>query len=341
MRHQRWQAPSDDDGPSWAAWLTVHGLRFGVRPLIEWLPDTPETVRLARRLVAGFLAVAGPPAPATVFRPVTVATSAGGRVRGEWAIAAPSHRAGGLPDPRRRRPAGAVLYLHGSAFAVASARTHRGITSRLAARTGLPVFGCDYRLAPTHRYPAAADDVAAAWDWLVAHGFDPARTVVAGDSAGGHLAVDLAASLRRAGRPGPAGLVLFSPLIDLTLDHARRREQRVGPDPMLSAGRAAKLLAHHLVGADLASPRLRFDAEVVAGLPPLLVHAGGAEMLADDAVHLADLVRAAGGRADLHVWPGQPHVFQAMTALLPEASLALDEAAAFIRDRYLEHAEAS
>ncbi|WP_433786434.1 alpha/beta hydrolase fold domain-containing protein [Actinomycetospora sp. CA-101289] len=252
-----------------------------------------------------------------------VATGAG-RVRGEWALPA------GAEGPARLDE-GVLLYLHGSAFAVASARTHRGITSRLATATGRPVFACDYRLAPTHRFPAAAQDVAAAHAWLVAQGVDARRIVVAGDSAGGHLAVDLGATLRDAGEQLPAGFALFSPLIDLSLDRARHRERAVMPDPMLSADRAARLLAHHLGEADPTSPRLRFDAATVHGLGPFLIHAGGAEMLADDATHLADLVRAAGGRVQLRIWPGQVHVFQALSAVLPEASVALAEAAAFVR----------
>jgi epsilon-lactone hydrolase len=325
MRHQRCRPPSDSAGPSCAAVWTTRSLRWFVRPLVELLPDTEAGVRWGRSLVAAFLAVAGPAEVGVRFVAVDDASPGGTRVRGEWALPAGTRTA--TPDLRE----GAVLYLHGSAFAVASARTHRGITSRLATATGRPVLACANRLAPTHRFPAAAEDVAATHAWLVAQGVDPRRLVVAGDSAGGHLAVDLAASLRDAGAPTPAGFALFSPLIDLSLTHARRRERTHGPDPMLSAGRAARLLAHHLREADPASPRLRFDATTVRGLGPFLVHAGGAEMLAGDAEHLADLVRAAGGTVHLRLWPGQVHVFQAMSALVPEATEALAEAAAFVR----------
>lgn len=331
MRHQRCRPPSDsapgETPPSCAAVWTARALRWTTRPLVELLPDTEAGVRWARTLVAGFLAVAGPVAPGVRFVPVdTDAPGGAGRVRGEWVLP-------GSGDDPLTLDRGVVLYLHGSAFAVASARTHRGITSRLARATGRPVLACDYRLAPTHRFPAAAQDVAATHAWLAAQGVDPWRIVVAGDSAGGHLAVDLAASLRDAGHPTPAGFVLFSPLIDLSMGRARRRERTHGPDPMLSADRAARLLAHHLREADPTSPRLRFDEATVRDLGPFLVHAGGAEMLADDARHLAELVGDAGGEVRLRVWPGQVHVFQALSALVPEATVALAEAAAFVRER--------
>ena len=258
---------------------------------------------------------------------IDVAVGDRARVRGEW-VHAPD--TGTTSETSSPAGPGAVFYVHGSGFAVASARTHRGITSRLARMSGLPVFACDYRLAPSHRFPAAADDVATAFDWMLEQGVDSTRVVLAGDSAGGHLAVDLAAQLRRTGRSGPAGLVLFSPLIDLSLARARSRERRTGRDPMVSAARARRLVSHYTREADPDSPRLQFTRDTVAGLAPMLIHAGGAEVLADDATHLATLVRAAGGEATLRLWPGQVHVFQAMTGVLPEATHALREAAAFI-----------
>ncbi|WP_243773895.1 alpha/beta hydrolase [Actinomadura barringtoniae] len=227
-----------------------------------------------------------------------------------------------------RGEGGVVLYLHGSAYMLASARTHRGLTSRLSVMTGLPVFAVDYRLAPEHVFPAAADDVRAAYEWLVRQGFE--RIVVAGDSAGGHLAVDLALQLRREGRPGPAALVLFSPLVDLTLRQAMRRE-RERRDPMISAVRARRLVELYTSAADPGDPRLAFTFGPDDLLPPTLIQAGGAEMLAADAEYLAGLIRSSGGECELEIWPDQMHVFQAMPVLVPEAGPALARAASFVR----------
>jgi monoterpene epsilon-lactone hydrolase len=250
-------------------------------------------------------------------------TGHGPCVRGEWVRA-----------PKARRNDAVILYVHGSGYAICSARTHRGITSRLSQNTGLPVFACDYRLAPSHRFPSAADDVRAAYDWLVAEGHDPARIVVAGDSAGGHLVIDLALELIREGRQAPAALVAFSPVLDLTFGLAAARE-RIRRDPMISAARAAKLLDLYVLDADPMHRRLRFSFSGAGSFPVTLVQAGGREMLAADAEHLARAIDEAGGYCELEVWPGQMHVFQALPRLVPEADAALSRAAMFI-DEHLE-----
>ncbi|MBD0862797.1 alpha/beta hydrolase fold domain-containing protein [Gordonia sp. zg691] len=124
-----------------------------------------------------------------------------------------------------------VLYLHGSAYAICSARSHRGLASRLSRETGLPAFVVDYRLAPEFPFPTAADDVERAYRWLLSQGFRPDDITVAGDSAGGHLALDLVLDNARRAIPQPGAVVLFSPLIDLTYTLASTREQ-LRPDPM-------------------------------------------------------------------------------------------------------------
>jgi monoterpene epsilon-lactone hydrolase len=124
-------------------------------------------------------------------------------VRGEWVWA-----------PEADGAAGVVLVLHGSGYLICSARTHRGFASHLSEYSGMPAFAIDYRLAPEHPFPAAEDDAFAAYRWLLAQGHDPAKIVVAGDSAGGHLAVALALRLSSEGLPAPAALALFGPLID-------------------------------------------------------------------------------------------------------------------------------
>lgn len=314
MRHQCGQVPAEGRRSRRAAVLT--GLtRATVRPLTTLLPSNEPGVRLARRLVAGTLAVLSPPLPGAEPTAVELQAACGTRIRGEWVRGG----SGSSGDT-------AILYVHGSGYAVCSARTHRGLTSRLHAATGLPVFACDYRLAPRYRFPAAADDVRACYDWLRELGY---RVVVAGDSAGGHLAVDLACELARSGGPTPAALVLFSPLLDPTLGLAAERE-RSGRDPMISASRARRLLELYTAAADTSDPRLRLSIPAGTAWPPTIVQAGGAEMLAADAEGLAERITAAGGECRLQVWPGQVHVFQAFAAVLPEARDALAEAAGFV-----------
>jgi acetyl esterase/lipase len=191
------------------------------------------------------------------------------------------------------------------------------------------VFCVDYRLAPRHRFPAAADDVRAGWEWLLDdQQFSPERLVVAGDSAGGHLAVDLLLTPDVAVR-GPAALVLFSPLFDLTFGLARDRE-RLRRDPAIRAADAARLVRLYCPDTDPAHRRLALDVAGGPALPRTLIQAGGAEMLAADAHRLADEIRAAGGDCELQVWPDQVHVFQALPRLTPEAVHAMRYVAGFV-----------
>ena len=185
-----------------------------------------------------------------------------------------------------------ILYIHGSAYVICSARTHRGLTARLSRSTGLPVFTVDYRLAPEHPFPAAADDLEAAYRWLLSQGYDAANIVIAGDSAGGHLAADLLIENDRTGTP--------------------------------------QLVSLYTDGHDASLPRLRLDLGRVRELPPTLIQVGGAEMLRGDARHLHSMIDQAGGSSELEIWPDQMHVFQALPRLIPEAEHALERAAQFV-----------
>jgi epsilon-lactone hydrolase len=225
--------------------------------------------------------------------------------------------------------AGAIYYVHGSGYAVCSPKTHRRLTSWLSSLTGLPVFCVDYRLAPRHRFPTAADDVRAGWDWLVETcGLPTNQIVIAGDSAGGHLTVDMLLQPEVAASP-PAALVLFSPLIDLTFELSLARE-RIQRDPTIRAAGAARLVALYHAGVDPAHHRLKLDIAGGPVLPPALIQAGGAEMLQEDARQLAAEIRTAGGRCESQVWPHQVHVFQALPRMTPEAAKAMAYVARFI-----------
>ena len=272
----------------------------------------------SRQIVARIMDTFGPSLAGTHVEQVDVTTSDGRRVVGEWVYGAGVEHA---------RADAAVYFIHGSGYALCSPRTHRRLTAWLSRLTGLPVFSIDYRLAPRHRFPTAADDVRAGWDWLTGDlGLAPEKTAFAGDSAGGHLAVDL---LLQPDVAHPAAVVLMSPLVDLTFGLARSRE-RLRRDPAIRVRDAARLIELYCGETDLAHPRLTLDVAGGRPLPPTLIHAGGAEFLAADAEALADAVRAAGGSCELQVWPDQVHVFQALPRLTPEAAPAMRRIADFI-----------
>lgn len=241
----------------------------------------------------------------------------GGQVRGEW-VEAPGVAA---------RDDAAILYVHGGGFVAGSPATHRGLTAALSVRTGLPVFSLDYRLAPEHPFPAAIDDTERVWRWLLARGLDPSRVVVMGDSAGGHLALALPPRAVRSGLPVPAGVVAFSPVIDLSMTIAAERE-RTTPDPVVTA-RSARAVVHRYHGG-VDHPDLRLlDDDALAAMPPVLLQAGDDEFLADDAEHYVEALASAGGDAVVRTWPRQPHVFQ-IAHRTKVAREALDDVASFV-----------
>jgi epsilon-lactone hydrolase len=291
-------------------------------------PERAWGLWASRQIVARVMDAFGPSLAGTRVEHVDVRTPDGRRVAGEWVYGAGVTRGGS-----------AIYYVHGSGYALCSPRTHRRLTSWLSRLTGLPVFSVDYRLAPTHRFPTAADDVRAGWDWLAdQHGVAPERVVIAGDSAGGHLAVDL---LLQPDVTHPAAMVLMSPLVDITFELARAREA-LRRDPAIRVRDAQRLVGLYCAGTDIAHPRLTLDVERGRLLPPTLIQAGGAEMLVADARALAADISAAGGDCELQVWPDQVHVFQALPRLTPEAVPAMRTVASFVsaalRDNAIDRA---
>lgn len=247
--------------------------------------------------------------------------AAQGPVPGEWVA---SDRA--PPD------APVMLYLHGGGFFACSPATHRGVTMAFARSGELRVFVPDYRLAPEHRFPAALDDAVACCDWIEAGTGRPVAAI-AGDSAGGNLALATLLRLRDAGRALPAAGVAFSPVTDLaaTGGSVAENDRR---DALFFGASIARLAGVYLPpGLDprepLASP-LYADP---AGLPPLLLHVGGDEVLRDDTVRFAARAAAAGVDVTLKVWPAVPHAWQLMARLLPEGRQSLQEAIVFVSQR--------
>lgn len=296
--------------------IALGAARLTLRPLEHLIPDTAFGIAITRRVLAGLVAAGSTTARGVEVESVDLDDAKHGRIKGEW------------NRPAGARRDGVVLYIHGSGYNLCSTRTHRPLVTRFAKAANLAVFSTEYRLAPKHVFPAAADDVERAYDWLLDQGWSPDQVVVAGDSAGGHLTLDVALLQLRAGRELPAGLVMLSPLADPSCTLMREREL-IAPDPMISAAGVERLLAHYLAGVDPRHPRLTHVLAEGEVLPPTLIQAGGAEFLAGDAHHLHDMLEAVGTDVTLEVWPGQMHVFQAGPRAFPEAEPALRRAARF------------
>jgi acetyl esterase/lipase len=250
---------------------------------------------------------------------VTAAPVDAGGVRAEWIRAGEDGR-------------GALVYFHGGGYVMGSIATHRLLLAALAAATGLPVLAVDYRLAPEHPHPAAVEDAARAYRWVLGRGADPRAIVVAGDSAGGGLAVATLVALRDAGDALPAGGVCISPWTDLTLESATIRS-KADVDPLVPHRILAMGAEAYLAGAPATTPTASPLFAELAGLPPLLVQVGTEEVLLDDARELARRARAAGVDVTLEVWEEMFHVWHAFAMLLPEGRQAIDRIGAWVRAR--------
>ena len=226
----------------------------------------------------------------------------------------------------------AVLYLHGGGYVIGSPRSHRHLAAAIGTSARTRVLFPDYRLAPEHPFPAAVEDAVAAYRWLLARGIEARRLVIAGDSAGGGLTVATLIALRDAGVPLPAAGVCISPWVDLTCAGGSY-QTRAEADPIVKRDGVASMAAAYLAGKDAHTPLASPLFADLAGIPPLLVHVGDAEVLLDDSVQLADRARKAGVDATLHVWPEMIHVWHWFFPMLDEGQAAIDGIGAFVRAR--------
>lgn len=236
---------------------------------------------------------------------------------------------GGVPGEWVRPVAGSasrrLFYVHGGGFIACSPRTHRPVTGALA-RRGFTVFAPDYRLAPEHPFPAGLDDVITAWTAFRAAG--PAS--LAGESAGGNLALALMLAARDRGIPLPSAACLFSPVTDLAaLDGSR--VSNGGRDAMFHARSIAEVAPLYVGEGDPRTPLASPVYGDPTGLPPLLFHVGDREILHDDAVRMAERAKAAGVETRLRAFPVVAHAWQFADHVLPEAKVSLDEAADFLK----------
>ena len=230
------------------------------------------------------------------------------------------------------RPDRHVLYLHGGAYVLGWPSLYRDLTWRIAIATEASVLCIDYRLAPEHPFPSALDDAVAAYRWLLAQGADARHIAIAGDSAGGGLMLATLLRLRDEGTPLPAAAATVSPWTDLALTGGSFRPNGE-KDPMVPVEAAGRAVEFYLAGAD---PRHPYASPLYgdpAGLPPTLILAGSDEVLRDDAVRMADRMRAAGCEIEIDVRPNMFHGWHLFSRLMPESRHAIARVGAFLRTR--------
>lgn len=232
------------------------------------------------------------------------------------------------------RPSGAdrgkaVLYLHGGGYVSGSIETYLMLCAPMARALRRDLLLPEYRLAPEHPFPAALEDALASFRGLLASGRAPGDLVVAGDSAGGGLALALVLALRDSGDPLPAALLCLSPWADLSASGGSR-VGKAAAESVLNAARLKEWALRYAGGAGLEDPLVSPLRADFRGFPPLLIQVGSDEILLDDSLGLAAKAGAAGVETRLSVWPGLFHVWPALGGLLPESGLAFAEMRGFL-----------
>jgi monoterpene epsilon-lactone hydrolase len=241
-----------------------------------------------------------------------------GPVKGEWII-----------PPGASKNRSVLYYLHGGGYISGSGKTNRPVTVPVALRLNRRVFALDYRLAPEHRFPAPVEDAVAGYHWLVSSGIDSRFISVAGDSAGGGLALALVMTLRDRAENLPSCVVCLSPWTDMTGSGASivANSER---DPMFSADDMGAYASAYLGSQPPKTPLASPVFGDFAGLPPLYIEVGENEVLRDDARQVHDKALAAGVSSELRIVRGVPHGWQFGTPFVPEARESIAEIAQFI-----------
>lgn len=290
----------------------VGGLRMFVRPALDRMPATDVSLGRLRTLTSG--------AGRAAALETTNDWSSDGPVPGLWV------------GRKRFFDSDQVIYhLHGGGFTFGSPWSHKPLASRIAGETATPVFLPDYRLAPEHPHPAATEDAIAGWEWLLEMGFPAENIVVAGDSAGGNLALQLVAHLEKTGAAMPAGVVLLSPWVDLDFTDMTARD-RARKDPFLALGLAELCRRQYAPGVDADDPAISPINYVPSpDWPPFLIQCGGEEIFRGGIETMAENFAEHGVRHEFQMWPHQFHVFQVFHPIVPEAKVAVRDIGSFVR----------
>jgi len=283
-----------------------------------WLTAEPETDDPAEALAAmrrQYDEVAPAPPPEAAAEQSTV-----GGVPGVWFTP---------PEPTGAR----VIYLHGGGLVIGSSKSHGDLGARIALASGARTFVADYRRAPEHTFPTQLEEATAMVRALVDDGVDPSMIVLAGDSAGGGLALATTMQLRDQGGPLPAAVFTLSAWTDMTTSGESILE-RVDLDPIVS-GDVSRSMADMCVPnvADRTNPLASPVFGDFSGFPPMLMQVGTSEVLYDDTIRVAKAAKAAGVDVEVQEAEGMVHVYQMLWFDLPEGVEAIDKIGDFVRNR--------
>ncbi|MBY5402038.1 alpha/beta hydrolase [Rhizobium leguminosarum] len=221
-----------------------------------------------------------------------------------------------------------ILYIHGGGFSSGSIRTHSLLAGSLAKAASSDVFLINYRLMPEYGYPAQINDALTAYRWLLDNGYRSENVVVAGDGAGGNIAIETVLRQMQAAKPLPAAVIALSPITDLAATGGSMTTNAES-DPLVDKAWIETLRKTYLGSRSPADPRVSPLYADMTGFPPLLLQVGSGEVLLDDTLRLADKARQAGVDVTTEVWPGMPHQWQLFPSLLDDADRSSQNIAEF------------
>ncbi|HET6557796.1 MAG TPA: alpha/beta hydrolase [Prolixibacteraceae bacterium] len=237
--------------------------------------------------------------------------------------------------PRDADPKKVIMYVHGGGYVAGSCNDHRGFISKFAKNTGVINLVYEYRLAPEHPYPAALDDSVRIYKWLLQSGFEPENILIAGESAGGGLTLAILLALKDRNIPMPVAAVAISPWADLTCSsESYKTKNKVSLAPLNSW----LVFSKHYVGSHKANdPFISPMYGDLKGLPPMLINAGTDDELFEDGEKFSLKAQKAGVEVTFRKGEGQVHCYPLLAPLFPEATEAMNEIVAFIKQHLNIH----
>ena len=226
-----------------------------------------------------------------------------------------------------------ILHFHGGGYVGAMRRHYKrmaGLYSEVG--HGATVLTVDYRVAPEHPFPAALDDAVTSYNWLLEQGYTEEQIVVAGDSAGGGLAMALCHTLKSESKKMPAGIVAMSPWADLTASGSSYTDN-FDIDPVFGNERSELIFENPYIGdSDPKDPRISPMFGDFEGFPPMLIQSGTDEMLLSDSETVATKAKSAGVKVRFTKYPGMFHVFQMAGTIMEESKAAWAEVRRFLEE---------
>lgn len=308
---------------SWQGRLLTTTTKLLFKPIIKLRSNSLTNENEIRKNYRRIEALAGRIAPPSACN---IQADQVGKVACEWVSWGDSPN---IPNSEKK----IIVYYHGSAFIILSPKSYRMFTWRLAKETGYDILVPDYRMAPDHHHPAAANDSIAIYEDLLERGYRPENIIIGGDSAGGNLTLVSLMQIKNRKYTQPAAAFCISPWTDLS-GSGTSMKSNAKADPFFPPDNIIDVARIYAPDTDLSDPLISPAFADYSGFPPLLIFVGSTEILLDDAQRVVDGARKANVPVLHKIWHRMPHSFPVLAAILPEGRQAITEIADFAHKQF-------